>query len=169
MPTLALAVALALLGQPAAPAPRLSAALGEKIRSGAGVLSEADVLRLVPGPVTAARPPRGGADADLVLTWEEVNRAEVVLVNGKVTTATATFCPTAPAGPITLATFKKVRNGMTLAELEGLLGQPGSRSEIVDDMNATITRCTWVQGRRVTAYLKDGVVNGGGFEDSVGR
>jgi hypothetical protein len=143
--------------------PRVTRELGEKVRAGIGKLTEDDVLRLVPGPVKVVAGPEAG-EADRVLRWEEATSVEVVLIGGKVVSATADFNDTVVSKTLTLARFRQVKAGMTQAELEKVLGGPtSSESNYKDDAGQPVTTWRWSQGRRVFASIKDGKVTGGGF------
>jgi hypothetical protein len=150
--------------------PKLTKELGEKVRTGAGTLTEQEVLKLVPGPVTVIRMSKGGlgsVDADWLMQWEESTKFEVVLIDGKVSQLTATFSDVAPSKVLTLEAFKRLKEGMSLGDVEKVVGKANSTSETIDDMNSKTTRCVWSRGREIRAYIKDGKVNGGGFIDTL--
>lgn len=153
--------------------PRLTKDLGEKVRLGAGSLTEKEVLKLVPGPVSVNRVRKGGlgglggVDADWILRWEEVTKFEIVLIDGKVERLSAVFSDVAPSKALNLEAFKRLKEGMSLGNLEKILGPANQRSETIDDMNTKTTRCEWSRGREIRAYIKDGKVNGGGFVDTL--
>jgi hypothetical protein len=143
--------------------PRLTRELGAKVQAGVGKLTEEEVLKLVPGPVkVVAYAEVGGADR--TLSWEEATSVEVMLIGGKVVSATAEFNDTAVSKTLTLDKFEQIKAGMTQAEVEKVLGEPNSfESNFKDDMNQPVTKCRWSQGRRIFAQVKDGKVSGGGF------
>jgi hypothetical protein len=140
--------------------PKLTKEMGKKVVEGRGKLTEAEVLKMVPGTFKAERT-NGGTD--LKLTWDEATSFRVDLVNGKVESITAEFNDTAVSKKLTIDKFKQIKIGMTQMELEQLLGGPNGSSSFVDEMKITRTKCSWSEGRRLFAFIKDGKVDGGGF------
>jgi hypothetical protein len=69
---------------------RLSGELYKQIRMGIGRLTEAEVLKLVAGPVTVQFGDLPG-ESDHVFIWEEVCRIRVEFLDGKVASATGVF------------------------------------------------------------------------------
>jgi len=157
---------LALAGLSASPGlaePKLTKELGEKVRSGIDKLTAQDVLKLVPGSVAISSNKGGFVDADLILTWEEATKFDVVLINGKVASISATFNDAFASKSLTLEKFNQLKEGMTQDEVEQVLGKPNGVSSTTDNMKATVTKCGWFQGRKLVAYVKDGKVNGSAF------
>lgn len=169
--TLLVAASLISLVQ-AQPRHRLTKELAEKVHTSDGKLTESDVLKLIPGPVPVSRPNRsafGTVNADLVLTWEEGNTAEVTLLDDKFRSFTATFSDVVPSKTLTLEKFKQLKEGMSPEEVNKILGGPSQRSDFLDDMGGKITTHRWSRGFRIVSYVKDGRVVGGGFLNSTGE
>jgi hypothetical protein len=163
---------LALVGLSASPGlaqPKLTAELGEKVRSGIGTLTEQDVLKLVPGSVAISSNKGGFVDADLILTSEEATKFDVVLINGKVASISATFNYAVASKSLTFEKFKQIKEGMTQKEVEQVLGKPNGVTSTTDNMKAKMTNCGWFQGRKLVAYVKDGKVNGSAFIDTTDK
>lgn len=152
--------------------PKLTKELGEKVRTGAGKLTEQEVLKLVPGPLRVTRVSKGGlggVDADWLLQWEEATKFEIVLIDGKLDQLIANFSDVALSKALTMEAFKRLKQGMSLGDVEQVLGAADFKSETIDDMNTKTTRCVWSRGREIRAYIKDGKVNGGGFIDTLDK
>lgn len=166
--TLVFVFALALAAGPVRGAePKLTKELGNKVLAGKGKLTEAEVLKMVAGPVQASRA-EPGYDADWKYTWMEVTSFEVEFVDGKVESATASFNDTVQSKTLTLDRFKQIKGGMTQADVEKLLGQPNSGRTLPGPDARQHTKSVWSEGRSLFVWIKDGKVSGGGFAEGQG-
>jgi hypothetical protein len=154
---------------------RITPEIGKQVQDGKGKLTEQEVLKLVPGPVTVERN-TSGVEGDLVLSWEEVCRIRVEFTEGKVTSAIGTFANAVASRTLTLENFKKIAKGMSRGDVEKLLerrpGEKGSFSlKSLPDNSGRRTKavCEWEQGRKIIAYIKDGKVVGSIYTDSTGE
>ena len=148
---------------------RLTSELADQIQKGIGRLTEVEVLRLVPGPVTVSF---GGQalDSDYLLTWQEVRRIRVEFVEGKASATTGTFSDVVDSKTLTLENLKKIARGMKQEDVEKLLsGRGGSfkGSSAKNSNGIDIEVCEWEEGREIRAYIKGGKVSGAGYLSSA--
>jgi outer membrane protein assembly factor BamE (lipoprotein component of BamABCDE complex) len=149
---------------------RLTPEIVDRVREGVGRLTEDDVLKLVPGPVTIEM---GGQDDDFdyILTWDDARLIRVEFRDGKVVSAKAAFSNLVASKTLTLPNFKKITKGMARPEVEKILGGPGftgsfSERSTLDSTGKEVGVCDWMQGRRIFARIKGGRVTGAGsFSD----
>jgi hypothetical protein len=150
---------------PAKPEPKLTKALGDQIIAGKGKMTEAEAIRLLPGPYSA-RVGSGNEDADTVLTWSEEIEIKLVVRNKKVYSSASKFDPTVESDKLTLAAFKTVKQGTPQADVVKLFGEPNYTGPVVKvgaDKSITQDTWKWRQGRELLVYIKDGKVVGGGY------
>ena len=146
---------------------RLTSELYKQIENG---ITEDEVLKLVPGPVTADLDVGiVDADADYVLIWEEVRRIRVEFLDGKVSTATGTFSDVVASKTLTLDSFKKIAKGMQRKDVEKLLsGAPWyHRQASKDSQGRDMQVCKWEEGRVLRVYIKGGRVSGHAYREAV--
>ncbi len=144
---------------------RLNKAIFEPISKGVDRLTEEEALKLVPGPVTVSFEREG---YDCVLRWEEVSRIRVEFLDGKTSTATGTFSDVVASKILTPANLKKIAKGMSQQDVEKLLAVGGtSMGHLAKNFEGKdIQVSEWIQGRVITAFIKDGKVKGCAFIDS---
>jgi hypothetical protein len=146
--------------------PKLTKELSAKVKAGIGKLTEKDVLKLVPGsvkielPSLESRLDNDSTPCEWILKWEEATSIQVSLIDGKVVSATFETNDTVVSKVLTLDNFKRIKTGMTQAELEKALPSPSKKSS-----SGNKTNCRWSQGRRLAAYILDGYVIGYRFSE----
>jgi hypothetical protein len=145
---------------------RLTPEIADRVRKGVGHLTDEDVLKLVPGPVTIEM---GNPinNFDYVLNWDEARLIRVEFSEGKVVSAKCAFSDAVASKTLTLANFKRITRGMSRADVEKILG--GSdytgcffSSGWLDAAGKEVSVCEWMQGQRIFARIKGGLVTGAG-------
>lgn len=146
---------------PDAAPPRVTAGLAEQIRAGTGRLTEADAVKLLPA---AYRLEPWTRDADWRLTCAETTEIRVEFVAGKLTSRSARFDPTVTSQNLTPQRFRLLKDGMTVKEVETLLGTRNRKVVATgkDDQNRRSETWRWVQGRELWIFVTAGKVTGCG-------
>jgi len=120
------------------------AELVEKLRAGIFKLTEADVLKLLGRPSGLKRP--GDAGSDLRMRWEHATAISAIFKEGKLSEVTGSFSEHLPVERITLDNFKRLRVGMTEAQVVEMLGKSNS-------MNKDGTTVTRAWGRTAALWV----------------
>jgi hypothetical protein len=123
-----------------------------KVVQGERNLTEPDVKAIL-GPPSFIRLP-SGFDYDEV--WEDVTSTRVEFRDGKVTEMTGRFSPHMESKSLTRENFRKLRVGMTEAEVEKVLGR---EAPPLMPSGAGSAR-TWERANRIVVQFKDGKVRG---------
>jgi hypothetical protein len=147
---------------------RLTSELAGRIEKGVNKLTEEEVLKLVPGPVTVTF----GEDLlgnDCLLTWKEVREIRVEFLAEKASSTSGTFTDVIESKTLTLANLKKIANGMKQQEVLKLLDGSGALriSAGKNFEGKDIQICEWEDGRVLQAFIKGGKVSGYRFVSSV--
>jgi hypothetical protein len=114
------------------------------IEGGEGKLSATEVVARLGPPERMVQ--LDGSDG-IAMTWDDIAWIRVFFRGGKVRRLDGRFPPPAADGAITLATFRKLRPGMTRKAVESLLGMPDEERLFMKD----VQRCEWVQHAELTA------------------
>src|SRR5262245_38051279 len=99
----------------AAKTPSTATELRAAVRAGMFKLTEDDVVKLLGAPAGVKRP--GDADADLAMHWDYASCVQVSFRFGKVIDCSGSFSERLPVDKVTLADFKRLKIGMTEAEV----------------------------------------------------
>jgi hypothetical protein len=124
----------------------------EKLKAGILKFKEADVVRLFGPPQTLKRP--GPLQADLEMAWEYTTRITVTYKEGKVNSLTGTFSAHLAVERVTPDKFRRVRVGMTEAEVVDVLG--GHYAKITID--GVVSGQWGATARILAAFRKDGLL-----------
>jgi hypothetical protein len=166
-------LALSVQGQepkPVAPSPRpgLRQEHFDWIEKGRGKLTEADVLAKLgpPDEICLAEPPF--IIPDVKKTWQDINRIEIDFKDGKATRIVGRFSPVSPAADLNEEVLRRIKSGMTVAQVErALLLAPREKLNRQDKS----VRYVWHQERRLSATFDKGKVVGiesaKGFRDKA--
>jgi hypothetical protein len=92
-----------------------------KLKAGTFKLTEAEVVKLVGRPTGVSRPGDGGAE--MRMHWEYATFIFATFKDGKLSEVTGAFSENLPVERVTLANFKRLRVGMTEAEVVETLGK----------------------------------------------
>jgi hypothetical protein len=101
--------------------PATVAELKDKLTAGTFKLAEADVVKLVGPPAVVKRP--GDAGSELRMHWNYATYIFATFKDGKLADSTGAFSENLPVERVTLANFKRLRVGMTEAEVVAVLGE----------------------------------------------
>jgi hypothetical protein len=100
--------------------PATVADLKAKLKAGTFKLTEEEVVKLVGQPAGVKRP--GDAGSELQMHWEYATYIFATFKDGKLSEVTGAFSENLPVERVTLANFKRLRVGMSEAEVVAVLG-----------------------------------------------
>jgi hypothetical protein len=95
--------------------------LREKLKAGTFKLTEADVVKLCGQPARIKRP--GDNGADLRMYWDYSTYIYVTFKDGKLSEVSGAFSDNLPVENVTMANFKRLRVGMSEADVVKILGE----------------------------------------------
>jgi len=133
---------------------KLTAKNFEKVKSGKGKLTEAEVVAIL-GPATRVAKP-GDVDVDLEMIWEEKARIWIKFKDDKARDLEGQFSEHLKSKTINLESFKKLKKGMSEKEVEKVIGPANEGSS----PGTGITYRTWEKFNLVKVQFKGGKVSG---------
>jgi len=134
---------------------KLTAKNFEKVKSGKGKLTEAEVVAIL-GPATRVAKP-GDVDVDLEMIWEEKARIWIKFKDDKASDLEGQFSEHLESKAINLENFKKLKKGMSEKEVEKVIGPANEGSSPENGINYR----TWEKLNYIKVqFNKDGKVSG---------
>jgi hypothetical protein len=133
---------------------KLTAKNFEKVKSGKGKLTEAEVVAIL-GPATRVAKPED-VDVDLEMIWEEKARIWIKFKDDKARGLQGQFSEHLKSKTINLESFKKLKKGMSEKEVEKVIGPANEGSSPGDG----VTYRTWEKLNHIKVQFKDGKVSG---------
>lgn len=125
----------------------------EKIEQGKGKLSEVEVKSILGQPTRQGKP----FDGITSLIWEEKSHITATLRDGKTIEFSSEFLPHLKSTWLTEDRFKKLKNGMSEAELQNILGKENFIRQSAGNDTCTIS---WSKENSFEVQFKDGTVAG---------
>jgi hypothetical protein len=123
-------------------------------------LMEAQVLKLLPIAFRIARPYDDSDEVDEIIVSAETTEFEFEFIDGKLSSHSATFHPTANSQQLTLERFHEIKDGMTKEAVEKLFGQELGRARPSEKRAGQAERYRYVRGRELEIYISNGKVAG---------
>jgi len=139
--------------------PATVADLRGKLKAGTFKLTEGEVVKLLGRPAGVKRP--GDTGSELRMHWEYGTYIFATFKDGKLAEVTGAFSENLPVERINLANLKRLRVGMTEAEVVDVLG-PGNGTVKAD---ATTTRSWGRNARLWVSFNAKGLAFGEGFHE----
>jgi hypothetical protein len=133
---------------------RLTAGNVEKIKSGKGKMTEAEVVAIL-GPASRVAVP-ANVDVDLEMIWEEKALIRVKFKEGKASDLEGQFSEHLRSKTINLESFKKLKRGMTEKDVDKVLGAANAGSS----PERGVQYRTWEKFNLVKVQFKGGKVSG---------
>jgi hypothetical protein len=133
--------------------------LKAKLKAGTFKLNEAGVVELLGRPMRVTRP--GDAGSDLRMDWEYATYVFATFKAGKLSEVTAAFSENLPVERITLANFKRLRLGMSEAQVVKVLGKGNGTAKV-----GTTTIRSWGRTARLwVSFNAKGLAFGEGLQE----
>jgi hypothetical protein len=133
---------------------KLTAANFAKVNNGRGKLTEEDVVAILGLAHRFAK--QSDIDVDLEMIWEEKARIRIKFKDGKASDFEGQFSEHLKSKNITLANFKKLKKGMSVKEVEQVLGSANESSS----PQRGITYRTWEKFNLIKVQFRDSKVSG---------